>query len=710
MKKKFTLFILLLAPLLFIACTSEKDKKKDIPFDKVSTDKTPKDNFGIPINLSKELRIQYDSLYSLLATLGGNLADTGFLSLWEKTYSTAMKEEVFASSTIPYYLFYYKNLYYYNAGNVDSVYRYTELAQKESLAHQEIHDQYYYQATILADACISTGKTNRAIEVGKKIMKESAERKDTSGVYFGEYILGLSYMAVPNFAEAIKHFDKSNTHFEKSEDWPNYVASIGNTMNCFIEMNKIEMSKELFIKADSVLNMLYAKGKVQNSKEVQSFDISAASYAEIYSVLGGSIFSRLSDVKEVDYIFEKVKNIYSSAPPMERVYYYNIARYHASAHNDYAMALAYGDSLMTYYKENQDLTNYNRIVKGCADTYSKQGNYHKAYEFLSMYDTMNDSLSTVTSNQRLNALATEYHLKDLELNNLRLSAKINRHRAAVALLATAALMVIIIIMAISYRHIAKLNKMLRKKAAELAETNKRLVHAIQIKNSLFQNINHEIRTPLNSIVGFSGFIADSVGENNQDLIDAKAKVELHTKNLLKLIDEMLRVSEMGLAEVRIASFSIRECCKNISDKFTDNKVLPSGVKFSFTAENGGSKNAGTTEDAVAVSSEDTVSQVLMFLLDNAAKFTKKGKINLSYSINKENNSIRFAVTDTGIGIKKENKEKVFEKFFKENTYTQGLGLGLSVARMQAEQIGGKIWQDPDYTDGCRFFFEISLKG
>lgn len=703
MKKKFIPLILLLAPVLFFACNN--NKKEEV--EKKGTSLSEYD-FKDAISKDKELKARYDSLYDMLATLGGNLADTGFLSLWEKTYSKTMEEEAFAGSTIPYYLYYYKNLYYYNIGNVDSVYKYTELAQKETFTHENIHDQYYFQATILADACISTGKTNRAIEVGKKIMKESAERKDTSGVYFGEYILGLSYMAVPNFEEAIKHFDKSNLYFEKSKDWPNYIASIGNAMNCIIELNKMEKAKEMFLKADSVLNMLYAKGKVQNSKEIQSFDISAASYAEIYSVLGGSIFSRLSDVKEVDYIFEKVKNIYNSAPPMERVYYYNIARYHASSHNDYATALAYGDSLMTYYKENQDLSNYNRIVKGCADSYSKLGNYHKAFELLTIYDTMNDSLSTATSNQRLNALATEYHLKDLELNNLRLSEKINRHRATVALLTTIALLIIVILMAISYRHIAKLNKMLRKKAAELAETNKRLVHAIQIKNSLFQNINHEIRTPLNSIVGFSGFIADSVGENDQDLIDAKTKVELHTKNLLKLIDEMLRVSEMGLAEVKNAPFSIRECCKDISEKFTDNKVLASDVKFICAAGKTGTKNAEIPEDVVATSSEDTVTQVLMFLLDNAAKFTKKGKIELSYSVNKENKSVRFAVTDTGAGIKRENQERVFEKFFKEDTYTQGLGLGLSVARMEAEQIGGKIWLDPDYTGGCRFYFEIKL--
>ena len=101
-------------------------------------------------------------------------------------------------------------------------------------------------------------------------------------------------------------------------------------------------------------------------------------------------------------------------------------------------------------------------------------------------------------------------------------------------------------------------------------------------------------------------------------------------------------------------------------------------------------------------------QVIINLLSNADKFTKRGKITLDFSVNEEKQMAIFSVTDTGCGIPKEKQGLVFERFEKLNEYAQGTGLGLSICKLIVHKWKGSIWIDPDYTGGARFVFSHPL--
>ncbi|MCD8184088.1 MAG: ATP-binding protein [Bacteroides sp.] len=101
-------------------------------------------------------------------------------------------------------------------------------------------------------------------------------------------------------------------------------------------------------------------------------------------------------------------------------------------------------------------------------------------------------------------------------------------------------------------------------------------------------------------------------------------------------------------------------------------------------------------------------QVLINILVNATKFTKEGSIVLSLEQN-ERGMAQFAVTDTGCGIPPEKQGKIFERFERVNEKAQGAGLGLSICQLIITRLGGDIWIDPKYTDGCRFVFTHPLK-
>ncbi len=101
-----------------------------------------------------------------------------------------------------------------------------------------------------------------------------------------------------------------------------------------------------------------------------------------------------------------------------------------------------------------------------------------------------------------------------------------------------------------------------------------------------------------------------------------------------------------------------------------------------------------------------VEKILNQLMDNALKFTKQGSITLRTYQGKLDNMICFSVTDTGCGVKEGEEEKIFEHFYKSDVYKEGVGLGLSLARRLAHQLGGDVVLDSRYKEGARFILKL----
>ena len=129
------------------------------------------------------------------------------------------------------------------------------------------------------------------------------------------------------------------------------------------------------------------------------------------------------------------------------------------------------------------------------------------------------------------------------------------------------------------------------------------------------------------------------------------------------------------------------------------QYLHPGVEMVFANRN--------SEDVTVTTDRRRVEQVLINLLNNAAKFTKQGRVTLSYKV--VGNMLEFEVTDTGSGIPPEKAALVFERFEKLDSSTQGAGLGLPIARLLAGLLKGSLKLDTSYTGGARFVFTIPLK-
>lgn len=251
-----------------------------------------------------------------------------------------------------------------------------------------------------------------------------------------------------------------------------------------------------------------------------------------------------------------------------------------------------------------------------------------------------------------------------------------------------------------YFRTKRLKDELLKSEKDLRVAKDRAEESNRLKSAFLANMSHEIRTPLNSIVGFSDVLAvgDTTEEEQQSYYQI---IKTNSDLLLRLINDILDLSRLEANRVILTweSCDVVLLCKQVVASVSLSRQS-SDNQFLFT----------TSFESYRMETDvQRMQQVIINLLSNADKFTKKGKITLDFSVEEEAQMAVFSVTDTGCGIPKEKQKLVFERFEKLNEYAQGTGLGLSICKLIVYKWKGAIWIDSDYTGGARFVFSHPLK-
>jgi PAS domain S-box-containing protein len=246
--------------------------------------------------------------------------------------------------------------------------------------------------------------------------------------------------------------------------------------------------------------------------------------------------------------------------------------------------------------------------------------------------------------------------------------------------------------------IEKQNKEYRRLNEELQLAKAKAEESDKLKSSFLANMSHEIRTPMNAICGFSRLL-----ERNN--LDEKKRVEFidiinaNSQQLLGIINDIVDISKIESGQVKVVEteFDLNTLIDNIV-----NSVAPTinkrKVQLNIT------KRLPNTQSKI-ISDEVKLGQILTNLLVNAIKFTKEGNIEISYKL-KDNETLEFKVSDTGIGIANENLSQIFERFLQvEGTSVdsrKGTGLGLPISKGFAELLGGSIWVESELGIGSTF--------
>jgi|GEM_PF-1573548 len=249
----------------------------------------------------------------------------------------------------------------------------------------------------------------------------------------------------------------------------------------------------------------------------------------------------------------------------------------------------------------------------------------------------------------------------------------------------------------------RLNRQLLIQQAELQQINAQLAAASRHKSQFLANMSHELRTPLNAIIGFSGILLNpSLGkvseEEQREFLD---NIMISGKHLLGLINEVLDLSKIEAGRVTLSRdrFSVPEVVESVRQT-----VEPLAHKKNIVIE--------ATFDAnlpPMTADETKFRQILYNLLSNAIKFTPEaGRVRVHAQA--DHQSIEISVSDTGIGIKPEDRERIFHEFeqveMSAERRFEGTGLGLTLAKKLVEIQGGRIWLESAVGKGSTFSFAL----
>jgi signal transduction histidine kinase/CheY-like chemotaxis protein len=238
---------------------------------------------------------------------------------------------------------------------------------------------------------------------------------------------------------------------------------------------------------------------------------------------------------------------------------------------------------------------------------------------------------------------------------------------------------------------------LREESLKLEKAKEEAEKSEKMKSAFLANMSHEIRTPLNSIVGFANILLSNKNHDEQ-----KTYVDVITKSsnhLLDLVNDIIHFSKIDAGVITIEN--------KPTNLVTFLNILGAAMKalcpahLAFTSRfNIQSKNRLVLID------EQKLTQIITNLVTNAFKYTRHGKVELQANLNEEKSSIEFVIKDTGIGIPKEKHADVFERFFQENSTSEGVGLGLSIANSLVKALGGSIHFESEPGNGTTFYVSI----
>lgn len=233
-----------------------------------------------------------------------------------------------------------------------------------------------------------------------------------------------------------------------------------------------------------------------------------------------------------------------------------------------------------------------------------------------------------------------------------------------------------------------------------------LKEASESKSRFLANMSHEIRTPINSIIGFNEMI---LRENSDEAITEYATdVKSAAETLLMLINDVLDFSriEAGKVEIIPVEYDLYNLIDSCIGMVTSRAEAKGLSLF---------KNIDSNVPHVLYGDSGRIQQIIINLLSNAIKYTEKGTVTLSVSgkVNKDKVTLSLAVKDTGIGIKEEDIERLYNAFDRleerRNRNVEGTGLGLNITTNLLELMGSKLNVTSKYGEGSVFSFDIEQK-
>ena len=382
---------------------------------------------------------------------------------------------------------------------------------------------------------------------------------------------------------------------------------------------------------------------------------------------------------------------------------------------DFTKAASYFSKALVLGESGMNQSDYSYAVKGYAQFLFDSGAYKKAYTYLDLYHQIESQINEATKINKatvagINLEIDEYKRKldKIEVES-HFQAQVLEKTKIISFLLIICLLILLLFVYTLYRNYnlkKTKNLELTAKNLELELSKEKAEAASKLKSQFVSTITHELRTPLYGVIG----ITDMLVDEHKELADSPhlKSLKFSAKYLLALVNDVLQINK--IEENRIV---LEKKTFNISDEIEFIKD-----SMSFLAK----KHQNVIEIAIdpaipeyLIGDKLRFSQIIINLVSNALKFTQNGTVSISANLVEVKDKLHFIafnIRDTGVGIAKENQEKIFDKFVqlerKEIDY-QGTGLGLPIVKQLLKLFDSTISLESEPGKGTTFNFTIPFE-
>lgn len=515
------------------------------------------------------------------------------------------------------------------------------------------------------------GDIGNAIDEAREMYEKAETIKYDFGMALSSAAIGDAYFCSNMPEEAIASYKEAIRHPAASPE-----------NNYYKEMTILKLIQTLILKertqeAEKYRKMLSESKSIHSNQTLQFLTLAT----------DVSYYIQKNELPNAHNCLLQAEQIYLSdkQPYYSTTYNYMQGRYNAAI-GKHTLALQYYDNILTDIRQKMQSIIYLQIAYIKANLLIEMDHKKEAARLYEEISMITDSVIAPSYAHRINNLRASYEENRMKVEN---KAEFNRIFLGGIVIGIIVLGVMIYLVI----HIVKQNKKIAESKIRMEQSRLNAENAMQSKSLFLSNMSHEIRTPLSALSGFSSLLTEQTldEETRRQCGDI---IQQNSDLLLKLINDVIDLSNLEIGNMK---FNFNYCdaiaiCNNVID--TVNKVKQTQAELRFN----------TSLPSLKLYTDDSrLQQLLINLLINATKFTPQGNITLEVQQESKDFAL-FSVTDTGCGIPLEKQSSIFNRFEKLNEGAQGTGLGLSICQLIIERIGGKIWIDPNYTTGCRFYF------
>jgi len=377
-------------------------------------------------------------------------------------------------------------------------------------------------------------------------------------------------------------------------------------------------------------------------------------------------------------------------------------------------AIEFCEQALNIAREKNYVSDIRMLLKTLQQLYADTGQHQKAYESLKEYEKLNMVSLNTDSRRTLARMQAEFEASErettielLEKDNVLNQTRLERQQDIQRLMLVSFVVFLFLLYLWWIKH-GSMVKKLQQSAEKLKEAKDIAEKANAAKSEFLANMSHELRTPMNAVIGYSELLVDIAKMRGQeDMVPDLEKIRGAGGHLLALINDVLDLSKIEAKKIELSLETI-----SVDALLKDIKVTSEPL---FEKNKNRFEHIEVSQLGEGFLDKTKLNQILLNILGNAAKFTHQGTIALTSERLTESGTdyFIFKISDTGIGIKPEKLEEIYEPFTQADlSITRkfgGTGLGLSISLKFCEIMGGKLTVESEEGVGTTFTVRIPYR-